>query len=102
MVERVENLHAVVASIRLEIFRKQVPGPGTLGSREDEGVPVGKLGGLCPLPGLLDQAESGVHGRPVRQVFHNLAGPRWLQAHLPHCIPVELVEDLPAQAPRSR
>jgi hypothetical protein len=51
---------------------------------------------------LLDQAESGVHGRPVRQVFHNLAGPRWLQAHPPHCIPVELVEDLPAQAPRSR
>jgi len=54
MVERAENLHVVVAAIGLEILGQQVPGAGTLGGGEDEGVPVGELRGVGPMPGLLD------------------------------------------------
>jgi hypothetical protein len=74
--KRVQDLDILVAAVGLEVFRQQVPGAGTLGSGEDEGVPVGELGGIHPMPGLLDQADRGVHGPPMRQVFHDLAGPR--------------------------
>jgi hypothetical protein len=62
MLERFENLDFVVVAVGLEVLRQQVPGAGTLGSGRDEGVPIGELRGIHPMPGLLDQADSGVHG----------------------------------------
>jgi len=77
MVERIENNYVLVTAVGLEVLRKQVSGAGTLGGCKDEGVPVGQLRGIRPMPGLLDQADGSVHGHPMRQVFHDLASPRW-------------------------
>lgn len=54
MIEGVENLYGVVASVGLEILRQQISGAGTLGRGEDESVPVGELRGIHPMSGLLD------------------------------------------------
>jgi hypothetical protein len=52
MFERVQNLDEFVAAVGLEILRKQIPCAGALRGGEDEGVPVGELRGIHPMPGL--------------------------------------------------
>jgi len=50
MVERIENNYVLVTAVGLEVLRKQVSGAGTLGGCKDEGVPVGQLRGIRPMP----------------------------------------------------
>jgi len=88
MSEGVEDLDLPKAAPVLETFREQVACPAALRCSHDESVPISKLGGIYPVPGLADQSQRCIDGPPMRQIFYDLACAGAIELHLAYRIPV--------------